>query len=124
MSVRRSVRRSVRPSVRRSVTHELKSCKSAVFDQNYWQYERERILCRGYGLVLSGDDFTIIQQEILMMRDCRHENVVAYYGTYLRRDKLWICMEFCGGGSMQVSGRYVHFESSDSSLIDVEVERM
>ena len=38
-----------------------------------------------------------------MMRDCRHENVVAYYGTYLRRDKLWICMEFCGGGSMQVS---------------------
>ena len=53
-------------------------------------------------LFLSGDDFTIIQQEILMMRDCRHENVVAYYGTYLRRDKLWICMEFCGGGSMQV----------------------
>ena len=53
-------------------------------------------------VVGSGDDFTIIQQEILMMRDCRHENVVAYYGTYLRRDKLWICMEFCGGGSMQV----------------------
>ena len=59
MSVRRSVRPSVRPSVgpsvgpsvRRSVTHELKSCESAVFNQNYWQYERERILCRVYGLV-------------------------------------------------------------------------
>ena len=49
--VRRSVRPSVGPSVRPSVTHELKSCKSAVFDQNYWQYERERILCRVYGLV-------------------------------------------------------------------------
>ena len=49
--VRPSVRRSVRPPVCWSVTHELKSCKSAVFDQNYWQYERERILCRVYSLV-------------------------------------------------------------------------
>lgn len=48
-----------------------------------------------------GDDFTIIQQEILMMKDCRHPNVVAFFGSYLRRDKLWICMEFCGGGSLQ-----------------------
>ncbi|XP_076226176.1 MAP4K3-like protein hppy isoform X2 [Nomia melanderi] len=48
-----------------------------------------------------GDDFAIIQQEILMMKDCRHPNVIAYYGSYLRRDKLWICMEYCGGGSLQ-----------------------
>ncbi|XP_018566931.1 mitogen-activated protein kinase kinase kinase kinase 5 isoform X3 [Anoplophora glabripennis] len=48
-----------------------------------------------------GDDFGIIQQEILMMKDCRHPNIIAYYGSYLRRDKLWICMEYCGGGSLQ-----------------------
>ncbi|XP_008209701.1 mitogen-activated protein kinase kinase kinase kinase 5 isoform X2 [Nasonia vitripennis] len=48
-----------------------------------------------------GDDFAIIQQEILMMRDCLHPNIIAYYGSYLRRDKLWICMEYCGGGSLQ-----------------------
>lgn len=36
-----------------------------------------------------------------MMKDCRHKNIVAFFGSYLRRDKLWICMEFCGGGSMQ-----------------------
>ena len=48
-----------------------------------------------------GDDFAIIQQEILMMKDCRHPNIVAYFGSYLRRDKLWICMEYCGGGSLQ-----------------------
>ncbi|XP_043861725.1 mitogen-activated protein kinase kinase kinase kinase 5 isoform X3 [Drosophila santomea] len=47
------------------------------------------------------DDIQIIQQEIIMMRDCRHPNIIAYYGSYLRRDKLWICMEFCGGGSLQ-----------------------
>ncbi|XP_045171077.2 mitogen-activated protein kinase kinase kinase kinase 3-like isoform X2 [Mercenaria mercenaria] len=48
-----------------------------------------------------GDDFAIIQQEIIMMKDCKHSNIVAYFGSYLRRDKLWICMEYCGGGSMQ-----------------------
>jgi len=48
-----------------------------------------------------GDDFSIIQQEILMMKDCRHPNIVAYFGSYLRREKLWICMEYCGGGSLQ-----------------------
>ncbi|XP_043482272.1 mitogen-activated protein kinase kinase kinase kinase 5 isoform X6 [Leptopilina heterotoma] len=48
-----------------------------------------------------GDDFAVIQQEILMMKDCRHQNIIAYYGSYLRRDKLWICMEYCGGGSLQ-----------------------
>lgn len=48
-----------------------------------------------------GDNFSIIQQEILMMKNCQHPNIVAFYGSYLRRDKLWICMEFCGGGSLQ-----------------------
>lgn len=52
-------------------------------------------------LYILGDDFAIIQQEILMMKDCRHPNIIAYYGSYLRRDKLWICMEYCGGGSLQ-----------------------
>nr|XP_006815628.1 PREDICTED: mitogen-activated protein kinase kinase kinase kinase 5 [Saccoglossus kowalevskii] len=48
-----------------------------------------------------GDDFSIIQQEILMMRECKHPNIVAYFGSYLRREKLWIAMEYCGGGSLQ-----------------------
>ncbi|XP_067900656.1 mitogen-activated protein kinase kinase kinase kinase 3 isoform X4 [Heterodontus francisci] len=48
-----------------------------------------------------GEDFAIVQQEIIMMKDCKHSNIVAYFGSYLRRDKLWICMEFCGGGSLQ-----------------------
>lgn len=48
-----------------------------------------------------GDNFSIIQQEILMMKNCHHPNIVAFYGSYLRRDKLWICMEYCGGGSLQ-----------------------
>jgi len=36
-----------------------------------------------------------------MMQDCQHSNIIEYYGSYLRRDKLWICMEYCSGGSLQ-----------------------
>ncbi|KAJ7345318.1 hypothetical protein JRQ81_001268 [Phrynocephalus forsythii] len=48
-----------------------------------------------------GDDFSLIQQEIYMVKECRHCNIVAYFGSYLSREKLWICMEYCGGGSLQ-----------------------
>ncbi|XP_020510720.1 mitogen-activated protein kinase kinase kinase kinase 5 [Labrus bergylta] len=47
------------------------------------------------------DDFSIIQQEIVIVKSCKHQNIVAYYGSYIRANKLWICMEFCGGGSLQ-----------------------
>lgn len=48
-----------------------------------------------------GDDLSVILQEIYVMKDLNHANIVQYYGAYLRRDRLWICMEFCSGGSMQ-----------------------
>ncbi|KAM9827893.1 mitogen-activated protein kinase kinase kinase kinase 2 [Neosynchiropus ocellatus] len=48
-----------------------------------------------------GDDITSIQQEITMMKECKHKNIVAYFGSYHRSRKLWICMEYCGGGSLQ-----------------------
>lgn len=80
-------------------TNELAAIKvikleAGKFEEKLWQYVWVRV-----GFV--GDDFGIIQQEILMMKDCRHPNIIAYYGSYLRRDKLWICMEYCGGGSLQ-----------------------
>ncbi|XP_060922209.1 mitogen-activated protein kinase kinase kinase kinase 2 isoform X4 [Limanda limanda] len=48
-----------------------------------------------------GDDITSIQQEITMMKECKHKNIVSYFGSYHRKTKLWICMEYCGGGSLQ-----------------------
>ncbi|XP_018599989.2 mitogen-activated protein kinase kinase kinase kinase 2 isoform X2 [Scleropages formosus] len=48
-----------------------------------------------------GDDITSIQQEITMMKECKHKNIVAYFGSYHRNTKLWICMEYCAGGSLQ-----------------------
>ncbi|KAF7261872.1 hypothetical protein EG68_00738 [Paragonimus skrjabini miyazakii] len=47
------------------------------------------------------DDVRAILQEIQTLRDCRHNNIVQFFGSYFRNNKLWICMEFCGGFSMQ-----------------------
>ncbi|TKR86574.1 hypothetical protein L596_011143 [Steinernema carpocapsae] len=49
----------------------------------------------------AGDNFSVIQQEIMMLKDCVHPNIIAYHGSYLRRDRLWIVMEYCSGGSLQ-----------------------
>ena len=55
-----SVGPSVHPSVHPSVTQKIKPYKSAVFDQSYCQYERERILCRVYGLVFQKKNSVIL----------------------------------------------------------------
>ncbi|KAG8448853.1 hypothetical protein GDO86_015794 [Hymenochirus boettgeri] len=47
------------------------------------------------------EDFSVIQQEVLMVKSCSHQNIVAYYGSYMQENRLWICMEYCGGGSLQ-----------------------
>ncbi|KAM5145801.1 mitogen-activated protein kinase kinase kinase kinase 1 [Mantella aurantiaca] len=49
----------------------------------------------------SDEDFSVLQKEVLMLKSCAHKNIVTYYGSYMRATKLWICMEFCGGGSLQ-----------------------
>ncbi|XP_057711153.1 mitogen-activated protein kinase kinase kinase kinase 2 isoform X1 [Corythoichthys intestinalis] len=67
------------------------------------------------------DDITSIQQEITMMKECQHKNIVAYFGSYHRNAKLWICMEYCGGGSLQDiyhgASRFFFLTSSTNSLV-------
>ena len=37
------------------------------------------------------------------------ENIVAYYGSFIKQKTMWICMEFCGAGS--VSDMYNQLQS-------------
>lgn len=49
----------------------------------------------------AGDDWAAIQQEVIILQDCKHQNIVAYMGSYLSKERLWITMEMCSGGSVQ-----------------------
>lgn len=51
--------------------------------------------------ITSNDDIKSIEQEILMLMKCNHENITRYLGSYILKDKLWICQELCEGGSVQ-----------------------
>ncbi|KAJ3449936.1 p21-activated protein kinase [Anaeramoeba flamelloides] len=42
----------------------------------------------------------MIQNEIAMMRSCKHKNVVEYVGSFLSGDNLWVAMEYMDGGNL------------------------
>lgn len=47
-----------------------------------------------------GEEYTDVQNEITMLDKCKHENVVSFYGSFIKGKTIWICMEFCAGGSV------------------------
>ena len=77
---------SVRPSVRPSITHVLKLCQSVVFDQNYYQYERERLLCRVSGFVyrlkfsaFSTSFLSSFLSKLEGPRSCHNQNCLLFF---------------------------------------------
>mmetsp|Transcript_2815 Transcript_2815/g.7878 ORF Transcript_2815/g.7878 Transcript_2815/m.7878 type:complete len:568 (+) Transcript_2815:150-1853(+) len=46
------------------------------------------------------DEIEDIQQEIAVMAQCDSPHVTRYYGSYVAGTKLWLIMEYVGGGSV------------------------
>lgn len=47
----------------------------------------------------SDDDIREIQQEISLLSTCSSEYITKYKASFVRGVKLWIVMEYLGGGS-------------------------
>uniref|UniRef100_A0AAY4EWH8 non-specific serine/threonine protein kinase n=1 Tax=Denticeps clupeoides TaxID=299321 RepID=A0AAY4EWH8_9TELE len=52
-----------------------------------------------------GDDIQKPLEEVRLLKECEHENLIKFYAAYLQEDEtstLFIAMEYCGGGSLSV----------------------
>lgn len=70
-------------------------------------------------LPCAGEDFSDIENEIAMLEECDHENVVAYYGSFEKDKTMWIAMEFCGGGSVSDMYNALQKELSEPEIANI-----
>ncbi|KNE61527.1 STE/STE20/YSK protein kinase [Allomyces macrogynus ATCC 38327] len=69
------------------------------------------------------DEIEDIQQEIHILSQLDSTFVTKYYGSFIKGAKLWIVMEFCGGGSCQDLLKPANFEEVFIAIIMRELLR-
>ncbi len=51
-------------------------------------------------IVPATGEMSSLKQEISILRECRSEYIVKYFGSYYANGQLWLIMEYCSGGSV------------------------
>lgn len=57
-----------------------------------------------------------LRREIEILRACRSPFIVAYFGSYLKEDDLWLIMEYCDAGSVADLMKTTEYTLSESQI--------
>lgn len=69
----------------------------------------------------SEEDIDEIQKEIAILAGCNDPNITKYYGCFVKGHKLWIIMEYLGGGSALDLLRPGPFDEASVAIISQEL---
>ena len=86
-----------------------------------WKKTGEVVAIKEIDLEESADDLIEIQKEIDMLRACESQYVVKYHGCALVNTKLWIVMEYMGGGSVR---ELLQIEMMSESVIAIVLQQV
>jgi len=51
-------------------------------------------------VVPTENDLSEVEKEIKILKQCKSPYIVDYHGSFKKDKKLWIVLEYCGGGSI------------------------
>ena len=62
----------------------------------------------------------LLFNEVVIMRDYHHPNIVQMYDSYLVDDELWVAMEFLEGGALTDIVTHARMDEEQIATVNIE----
>lgn len=68
-------------------------------------------------MALNAQNIKLLTAEIHIMKESQHPNIVRYYDSFRVEDKLWVAMEFMGGGCLtEILEQFEHVRMKEQHI--------